>query len=218
MKALLSSRSAINQSSLIVISALILIAPLVFPGFIARADGLQTDGTNQPLVFKINDFQNQNSLTLQQAAQVDPLSADLQAYLQNYNSPLANYVPQLLTVDNWKQIVAISFVESHMCQYQIYNNCSGIGGQGHLYKYKDLSDWINGMSTLLSAHYSGWTLAEMDGVYVQPYSPNWRYGSERVLAELTVLEQKASDQRAANAQNLVQTATVGYPQLAMLSK
>ena len=75
MKALSSLKSAINQSSLLSLAALIAIVPLAYPE-IGLAAGLQTQGINSAVVFEIKDsssLQNQN-LTIQQVASVDPLN------------------------------------------------------------------------------------------------------------------------------------------------
>jgi len=132
--------------------------------------------------------------------QADPLTVNLQAYLEDHNSPLQNYTSQLLNHDNWKTVVAISFVESNMCVHNLNYNCSGIGGPGHFYAFKDFSGWIDCMSNLLATHYQGQTLDQMNGVYVQPKSPNWVYGSKKIYAELTALEQNAEQQRVTTAQ------------------
>ena len=132
---------------------------------------------------------------------------NLQAYLQDHNSPLQGYTTQLLSKDNWKTVVAISFVESNMCVHNLNYNCSGIGGPGHFYAFKDFGGWIDCMSTLLDSHYNGWSLDKMNGVYVQPASTNWAYGSKKIYKELTALEQNSNEQRIAMAQNSVATST-----------
>ena len=214
MKALTTLKSAINQSSFVGIIALVSLLPVLIPN-LALAAELQTSGT-QALVFEINTtLQNQNTLTLQQAAQKDPLTVDLKNYLADHNSPLAEYTPNLLTHDNWKMILAISFVESNMGQHHYYFNSSGIGGQQYLRKYNNYGEWIDDMSTLLDTRYNGWTLDKMNGVYVQPKSFNWGMGSKKVLAELTVLEKNANDERT----TIAQTATVNAnPELATILK
>jgi hypothetical protein len=209
MKALLALKSATNQSSLFAIIALIIIAPLVLPHLAAAAE-LQTLGQPADFQIKISDSSvlnptpksndTQHSLSIDTIKQSDPLTADLQAYLENHNSPLKNYTSQLLEHDNWKTVLAISFVESNLCQHNLRYNCSGIGGPGHFRQYNDLGEWVNDMSTLLDAHYNGWTLDKMNGVYVQPKSTNWGYGSKKILSELTVLEEQAESERRDLAQ------------------
>lgn len=215
MKALSTLKSAINQSSFAFgIIALVVIVPLVYPAAIIKAAELQTLGQTKAAVFEINvsspdllnpapkqnTNNNQNSLTMDEIKQADPLTTSLQAYLENHNSPLKDYTSQLLTHGNWKTLLAISFVESNMCIHNLRYNCSGIGGPGHFRQYKDFGDWVNDMSNLLDTHYNGWTLDKMNGTYVQPKSTNWAYGSKKILAELNLLEQQAESQRRDLAQ------------------
>jgi hypothetical protein len=219
MKALTTLKSAISQSSSLGIIALLSLLPVFVPNIALGAE-LQTQG-NQSQIFKINitdssllnpnpnNNQNplQNSININDVQQADPLTVDLQAYLQDHNSPLQSYAAQLAQLPNWKTIVAISFVESNMCVHSYYYNCSGIGGQEYLRKYNNYGEWINDMSSILAQRYNGWTLDKMDGVYVQPYSANWKLGSKKVFNELTDLENTANQQRIAIAQNSVATST-----------
>lgn len=214
MKALSTLKSAIDQSSFVGIIALVLLTPVFFPQ-LALAAELQTLG-QQALVFKINaPLQNQNSIVLQQIVQADPLATNLKAYLENNHSPLADYTTELLSKSNWQKIVAISFVESNMCVHHYYYNCSGIGGQEYLRKYKNFGEWIDDMSTLLDTRYNGWSLDKMNGVYVQPKSYNWGLGSKKVLADLAVLEQTSEAQRTVIAQTATNTVN---SDLAILTK
>ncbi|MDE2312474.1 MAG: hypothetical protein KGJ93_05325 [Patescibacteria group bacterium] len=190
MKALSFLKTAVNQNSLVSLAALILLVPLLYPAAGAQASG------QSAVVFQINsDPQNQNSISFQQNAQKDPLVVNLQNYLQGYDSPLADYVPQLVSKDNWKQVIAISFVESNMCVHDYYYNCSGIGGQDYLRKYHDFGEWIDDMSNLLDQRYQDWTFDQMNGVYVQPKSKNWAYGAKKIKAELDQLQRIANYQR-----------------------
>jgi hypothetical protein len=211
MKALITLKSAIDHSSFVGIIALVLLAPMLQPQ-LASAAALQTSGQSPAQIFKINvsdssvldSAPKQNSITLNDIQSTDPLAVNLQAFLQDNNSPLQSYVPQLLEHDNWKTIIAISFVESNMCVHNLRFNCSGIGGPGHFRQYSDFGGWIDDMSDLLATHYSGWTLEKMDGVYVQPYSANWVLGSKKIHAQLTALEKLSDSQRTdmANANSL----------------
>jgi hypothetical protein len=212
MKALSTLKSAIDQSSFVGIIALVLLVPVIRPD-IASAAALQTSEQSTAQVFEINvsdpslldsapkQNNTETSVTVNDVEQSDPLAVNLTAYLKENNSPLQNYVPQLLTHDNWDKVVAISFVESNMCIHNLNYNCSGIGGPGHFRKYKDFGGWIDDMSSLLNSHYNGWTLDKMNCVYVQPCSPNWAYGSNRTLAQLQLIETVSEQQRRELAQN-----------------
>ena len=203
MKALSTLKSAIDQSSFVGIIALALLFPVISPNIVSAA-ALQTSEQSTAQVFKINvsdpsllvSAPKQNSVSLTDIQSKDPLFVNLHNFLQQNNSPLADFTGQLLSHDNWKTVVSISFVESNMCVHNLSNNCSGIGGPGHFRKYNNFGEWIDDMSALLDSHYSGWTLAEMDGVYVQPYSYNWKLGSTKTLAQLTDLENTSNQQRA----------------------
>jgi hypothetical protein len=213
MKALITLKSAIDHSSFVGIIALVLLAPMLQPQ-LASAAALQTSGQSPAQIFKINvsdssvldSAPKQNSITLNDIQATDPLAVNLQAFLQDNNSPLQSYVPQLLEHDNWKTIIAISFVESNMCVHNLRFNCSGIGGPGHFRQYSDFGGWIDDMGDLLATRYSGWTLEKMDGVYVQPYSANWVLGSKKIHAQLTQLEKLSDSQRTdmANANSLTE--------------
>ncbi len=206
MKALLTLKSAIDQSSFVGIIALVLLTPLLQPQ-LASAAALQASGQSTAQVFEINisdpsllgsaPKQNisQNSITLNDIQTTDPLTVNLQAFLQDNNSPLQGFASQLLSHDNWKTVVAISFVESNMCAHSYYYNCSGIGGQEYLKKYNNYSEWIDDMSSVLATRYNGWTLDKMDGVYVQPYSYNWKVGSKKMFAQLQELENFSNMER-----------------------
>ena len=215
MKALTTLKSAIDQSSTLGIIALFSLVPVFIPSLALGAD-LQTQG-NQSQIFEIkitdptllnpNSNNNQNSININDVQQTDPLTVDLQSYLQDHNSPLQSYAGQLVNLTNWKTVVAISFVESNMCVHNLNYNCSGIGGPGHFYKFKDFGGWIDCMSNLLATRYQDKTLEQMNGVYVQPASVNWINGSTQIYKQLTALEQTANEQRMAMAQNAVATST-----------
>jgi hypothetical protein len=211
MKALSTLKSAIDQSSFVGIIALILLGPVVFP-HLALAAVLQTSEQSTAQVFEINVSDSssldstpkpnsQNSVTVNAIEQADPLTTNLTAYLKDNDSPLQDYVPELLKHDNWKTVVSISFVESNFCVHNLHYNCSGIGGPGHFRQYNNFGEWIDDMSTLLDSHYNGWTLDKMNGVYVQPSSINWVYGSKKTFAELTAIEQQSENQRRDLAQS-----------------
>jgi len=213
MKALSTLRSAIDKSSFGII-ALVLLTPVIFPR-LAHAAEPQPLESQAYLQIKITDAglinqtpksnDNPQSLSIDTVTQSDPLTIALHDYLVDHNSPLADYTGQLLSHDNWKTVIAISFVESNMCQHNLNYNCSGIGGPGHFYAFDDFGGWIDCMSNLLTNHYNGWSLDKMNGVYVQPKSTNWAYGSKKILAQLTDLEQQADSQRRDLAQQHTDT-------------
>jgi hypothetical protein len=205
MKALLALKTAINHSSITGFIALIILAPLVFPAA-AQASG------ESAVIFKINtDLQNQNSITYSQIATSDPLVVKLKEYLEDKQSPLADYADQIVTFTNWKRALAISLVESNMCRFtpkyaskgqtmESYN-CSGIGGDS-LRRYDSYMGWLTDMDSLLSQdNYSSRPIEKFIGYYVQPGSRAWLYGAKKTEAELTELQRQANDERVAQITN-----------------
>ncbi len=159
-----------------------------------------TSTPTQNLTFEIN-IQNENitanneSLAFDQDAALQDKNAEIasevqivRAYLQAKNSPFANYTEILLAQPEWKRILAISNSESNMGKHCYYNNCSGIFGKNGLKTYNSIPDWMVDLNTLLVNHYQGWTLQQMNGVYVYPRSNNWIAASSSVYTDLTQLE------------------------------
>jgi hypothetical protein len=222
MKALFALKSAINQSSLIALTALIAMLPAVYPEVIMAAQ-LQTSGNSgKALVFKIKDpnLLKNSSLTFEELIQSDPLANSLERYLEGRKSPLAPYAKDIIQYGNWKKALSISWVESNMCRRHVDKNCSGIGvAPGHPLwrKYATHLDWFKDMNVLLNKpmyteKYN--TFRKMKGVYVQPGSEAWVRGAEKVYAELSAMEKEATEQRLASINS--QTALATFPQLANL--
>jgi hypothetical protein len=117
--------------------------------------------------------------------------ANVRAYLQSKNSPLAQYTEVLLAQPHWKTIIAVSNSESNMGQHCYVNNCSGIFGQGGLRTYSSVPAWIVDMESVIANHYSTMTLNQMDGIYVQPRSTNWLMASSSVYSDLSNIENQA---------------------------
>jgi len=127
----------------------------------------------------------------QQAEQVAIISeqvAQVRSYLQSKDSPLANYTEILLAQPDWKTIIAISNSESTLGKHCYVNNCSGIFAGSGLKTYETIPDWIVDMQNLLQNHYNGWTLNQMDGVYVYPRSSSWLMASSSVYKDLSNIE------------------------------
>ncbi len=175
----------------------------------------KTTNEEKSLIFEIKsktDFtelenknsENQTALIIQQQkiAVINERVALLRNYLEAKNSPLANYTEILLAQPDWKTIIAISNSESNMGLHCYANNCSGIFGPDGLKTYATIPDWIVDMQNLLNQRYSGMSLSQMDGIYVQPRSYNWFLASSRIYGELTELEQKFPPfPKTASAQN-----------------
>jgi hypothetical protein len=199
MKALFTLKSAISHGSLIAFVALASIVPMVQPHLVLAAE-LQT--SREPaLVFEIKDFQNQNSISLQQITVNDPLTAKVKEYLEKRGSPLAVYAPEIIKQPQWQRALGISFVESNLGKYCYDNNCSGIGvkpGHPSWRKYETKLDWFVDLNVLLEKpiykeKYT--TFAKMKGVYVQPGSQSWVYGAQKVYDELMEITKQAELER-----------------------
>ena len=209
MKALLSLKSAISQSSALAIIALTAIAPMAFPLLAAAA---QTSGQSA-VVFPINsNLQNQSTLNYNQLANQDPLVQNLNQYLADKQSPLAGSASQIIGYTNWKRALSISLVESNMCRFtpkyslkgKITDsyNCSGIGGDSFK-RYASYMDWFADMDNLLSQpNYVNRPIEKFIGYYVVPGSANWKWGVKKTEAELTAMESDANQQRLTMQTNL----------------
>jgi hypothetical protein len=166
-----------------------------------------TSKPTQNPTFEIN-LQNENtavsneSLAYDQAvalqqkdAQIDNEVQLVRTYLVAKNSPFADYTEILLAQPNWKLILAISNSESNMGKHCYYNNCSGIFGKDGLKTYNSIPDWMVDLNNLIATHYQGWTLQQMNGVYVYPRSNNWIAASSSVYTDLTQLESQFTTQQ-----------------------
>jgi hypothetical protein len=235
MKALFTLRSAINQSSYLIILALVSLSPAVYPEIVLAAE-LQTQRANTALVFEINSpskltaneyqsAENQNTLPVQSIESFDPLTNKLRVYLEEYNSPLAAYAEEIPNYPQWQRALAISWVESNFCIHHANNNCSGIGvAPGHPYwrKYPNHLAWFEDMTQLLEKPIYKErfvTFEKMRGIYVKPGSRAWVVGAKTKYAELMALTAEAENERLAINQNSnLNGSLVTFPELAMLTK
>ena len=211
MKALFNRQSAENQGSIIAIIALVLFTPFLFPQLV-RAEATQTDDQTA-LVFNIKDPKviepqtQTNHLSFDQIVKDDPLVKNLQAYLETKGSPLAPSAQYIVTQKHWELALAISFVESEMCQHtpkyvskgKVYEsyNCSGIGGDNYK-RYSSYEDWFSDMNNLLDQpNYVNRPIEKFIGYYVVPGSSHWLNGVRQVNSDLLTLEQQSQQERVA---------------------
>lgn len=230
MKALFTLKSAINQSSLTSLVAMLVLAPAIYPAPLAFAS--QASKAKNAIVFKIQDpsvllansnssDENQNSPAFSEAAGNDPLTTRLQTYLKDHNSPLAPYAGEMVQLPQWQRALAISWVESNFGRFCSGNNCSGIGGapgQASWRTYDNKLEWFKDMAALMETprykeKYT--TFEKMRGVYVQPGTASWVYGAKTKYAELMSLTTQAEEEKTALANQAVETANLQtFPQLA----
>ena len=188
----------------IIIGVLASLAFWIYPESQLLAYSEQPAGQNTALVFEIKNsttISNNNSLSLDEVVKNDPLAKNLKSYLENLDSPLAEYSEKMVQLPQWQRALAISWVESNMGIHCYDNNCSGIGVQpGHpsWRKYQTKLDWFKDMTQLLERPLYKerlTTFKQMRGVYVKPGSTNWVYGAQDKFDELMELTQKSEIER-----------------------
>lgn len=140
---------------------------------------------------------HKNEQQRQQAVRQGKLASKVGQYLSVKKSPLAEYSSVLVSVKNWKQIVALANAESTLCKRYITAtaNCWGVGGSKLWDFGNDLGDGILGMNNFLTNYparskikYSHMTFEQMNGLYKQPAAPHWLYNVEVIYDELSALE------------------------------
>lgn len=184
-----------SKEKVAIIIALFSLANLALP--VASKAHAENAVQTQALVFDINpdslitNPENQNP----QFQNIDKKVKLVREYLKSKNSPLADYTEILLAQDDWKTILAISNAESTLGQHCYYNNCSGIYerfgvGYAGLKKYDSMASWIVDLQQLLDQRYKGWSLKEMNGIYVYPRSSSWYAATSKVYNDLNKIEQQ----------------------------
>jgi|GEM_PF-1824155 hypothetical protein len=165
-----------------------------------------------PLVFDLNDKSYQDlldsiSLSLtdkfrrekvrQQLVKRGVLASKVEKYLESQGSPLAKYTTVLISVKNWKQIVALANAESSLCRnYPVnYANCWGVGGSSLWDFGNNLGDGILAMDRFLNQYplhspvkYSQMSFQRMNGLYKQPAAQHWVYNAQSVYDDLAAIE------------------------------
>ena len=132
-----------------------------------------------------------------QAQRQQKLTQKIETYLAARNSPLAKFAPTLVTVKNWKKIIALSNAESTLCRFYPKStaNCWGVGGSDLWDFGNDLHDGIIGMNRFLneypkkmSTKYSQMSFERMNGLYKQPPGAHWVFNAKVIYDDLTVIE------------------------------
>lgn len=195
MKALFTPRTA--GEKMVVITSLLALIFWSYPETLVHAQGVQDAAVESALVFEVkNPAQNQIT-TEKPITPENILAQNLKKYLEDHNSPLAEYSEQIITYNKWKMALSISWVESNFGKYcpGKSNNCSGIGvAPGHpLWRtYPDKLAWFEDLNKLLNKPFYAEkynTFRKMKGIYVYPGSENWVRGAEKKFAELSRLEE-----------------------------
>lgn len=140
-------------------------------------------------------FQSQARLAI---LRQERLTLKLQIYLKEQGSPLADYASVLVSLRNWKKIVALANAESSMCEkFPVStNNCWGVGGTSLWTMGNNLGEGIVAMNHFLNAYpkhslvkYSLMTFEQMNGLYKQPPADHWVNNNQVVYDDLIAIEQ-----------------------------
>lgn len=156
----------------------------------------------------LQDYFNQINQTLKdqyyqqqiikQAIYEQALAAKVKAYLQQQGSPLADYASTLITLRNWKKIVALASAESSMCAHypQGTSNCWGVGGARLWDMGDNLGQGIVAMNHFLNnsplhshVKYSQMSFEQMNGLYKQPPADHWVNNNQVAYDDLTAIEE-----------------------------
>ncbi|MBI2355984.1 MAG: hypothetical protein HYV13_02165 [Candidatus Doudnabacteria bacterium] len=169
-------------------------------------------GSKNGLVFVTgnhDDFMKQISLEARQKFAEEQLRQELERknrliekleqYLNSHRSPLAEVVPTLINLKNWKKIVALSAAESSYCRkYPIGTaNCWGVGGAEIWDFGSNLHEGVISMNKFLETHpkrskvkYSQMSFEQMNGLYKQPAAEHWLINNQVVYNDLVNLERE----------------------------
>jgi hypothetical protein len=133
----------------------------------------------------------------QQALRQIKLTTAVRDYLNQQGSPLAEYTETLITLRNWKKIVALANAESSMCRNYPANtaNCWGVGGTNLWNMGANLGEGIVAMNHFLNKYplsspvkYSQMNFEQMNGLYKQPPAVHWVGNGRSVYDDLVSLE------------------------------
>lgn len=134
---------------------------------------------------------------LEHALKQQRLSDALKTYLEERRSPLAPYAPVLVTLRNWKKIIALSNAESTLCRRYPTDssNCWGVGGADLWDMGDNLGQGVIAMNNFLnfyprrsSLKYHEMTFEQMNGLYKQPPAQHWVDNNYIVYNQLVAME------------------------------
>lgn len=120
---------------------------------------------------------------------VDPRIEILREYLESKKSPMAEHAEFLLSLENYRYVIAISHAEGHMCKHQIRaNNCWGIGGT-RPESYKTLPDGLVRANDLIGKYHAGGldTPLKMRTRWVGWHNNTWPIAVSNILSDLNKL-------------------------------
>ncbi len=133
----------------------------------------------------------------QQAIREQKLIQKVEQYLARRGSPLASYTSTIVTLRNWKKILALSNAESSLClRYPAStSNCWGVGGANLWDMGSNLGDGVIAMNHFLNNYprrspvkYTQMSFEKMNGLYKQPPAQHWVDNNYAVYDDLTAIE------------------------------
>lgn len=125
------------------------------------------------------------------------LTQAVKTYLEERNSPLAPYSAIIVTLRNWKKIVALSNAESTLCRrYPVAtSNCWGVGGANLWDMGDNLGEGVVEMNRFLNYYprrshvkYAQMPFEDMNGLYKQPAAQHWVDNNTLVYDQLVEIE------------------------------
>jgi len=131
------------------------------------------------------------------AIRLQKLTAQVRTYLEQRNSPLAEYAHVLVTLRNWKKITALANAESTLCRrYPTHlANCWGVGGADLWDMGDNLGEGVVSMNHFLNNYprrsvvkYSQMSFEHMNGFYKQPAAQHWVDNNYAVYDDLVEIE------------------------------
>jgi hypothetical protein len=188
MKSIFSLESATKKAAFII--AFLPVISLVYPE-ITLASSLQPQG-QASFTFEISPNKNEElvaktkiqqliyaDLLAQESVKNEILAQKVQTYLEQYDSPLAPYAREIVTLPQWQRALAITYQESKFCKHAKNYNCGSIGVKpGHKLwrQYNNAYEGLRDVSALMERpiYKERFTNCKaMMGVYVVPGSANW---------------------------------------------
>jgi len=133
----------------------------------------------------------------QQTLRRERLTEALKTYLEERNSPLAPYSAIIVTLRNWKKIIALSNAESTLCKRYppSTSNCWGVGGANLWNMGSHLGEGVIEMNKFLNNHprrahvkYAQMPFEDMNGLYKQPAAQHWVDNNTIIYDQLVELE------------------------------
>src|SRR3990167_5208465 len=185
MKASFASLSVVHK--LIILLILASLISLIIP-HTTYASAVSANG--QGLIFFIGDHEQFLQYLYEKQQR---LTGRVTKYLAAYGSPLTDTVPTLITLKNWKKIVALSNAESTLCRKypKTTANCWGIGGSTLWDMGDNLTEGVVAMNRFLENYpkgskikYARMTFEQMNGLYKQPPMDHWVENNEVIYQDL----------------------------------